>query len=128
MALIDSQKLDSVDIDSIDLSRSPKAQELRNLLDEAFDLGNQIKELEAKKKQALNDADALRKKLRLPGKITSSLWTTVLKLGISKTIKADKLLERGVPIQVIEDCTQVSTYETFYVQGRKSDKDKKEGE
>jgi hypothetical protein len=119
MANIDSSSLSSVQISSI---RSPKAEELRDLLDKAYDLTQQIKDLESKKKEALKSADILRRKMKLPGKIESDLWTTIHIIAARETIKKEKLLEHGVPMDVIDECTVVSPYESFYVQGKKQTK------
>lgn len=119
MAMIDSSTLESVQISSI---RSPKAEELRDLLDSAYDLTQQIKELEAKKKRTLKSADTLRRKMKLPGKIESDLWTTVHIVAARETVKKEKLLEYGVPMNVIDECTVVSLYESFFVQGKKQAK------
>lgn len=117
MASIDSSQLESVDISSI---RSPQASTLRTLLDAAY--REQLKEklAKAEKERLLKEADALRKKLKLPGKIQSESWTTVHSLKLTRTIKKEKLLEKGVSMQIIDECTVATPSESFYVQGRKT--------
>lgn len=120
MANIDSASLPSVQISSI--RPVSKAEELRNLLDRAYEAQQEEKKQEKLKDDLLKQANTLRQKLRLPGKIESDLWTTVHIVAARATIKKEKLLEHGVSMDVIEECTDIAPYESFYVQGKKQAK------
>lgn len=122
MATIDSTNLESVQISSI--RPASKAEELRDLLDRAYEAQQEEKKQKELKDDLLKQANALRQKMKLPGKIESETWTTVHKVAARETLRKEKLLHY-VSMDVIEACTDVTPYESFYVQGKKQAKESK---
>lgn len=102
--------------------------ELTELCRLARHLSTEKATLEAAHKEVTAEINRIAEELNLPRAVAWDEWTLRRAPGSRKEISAEKLMERGVPLAVIQDSTVVKTWEPYAVFGVKARKDKKGGD
>lgn len=101
-----------------DIKDQSARRKLNRLCTEVRELQEQIKALEAAKDAAMAEVKPLLVTHRLT-KVQGDGWLIVKTTSQRKTIRADRLIELEVPMDVIEKATEIKEVESVSVRGGK---------